>query len=107
MYHSLIVERSIQLRNEQTLEERKLWYVYLKKYPIKIRRQYPLDYYIADFFCREAGLIIEIDGIQHQLEVNIKYDEKISTSINESNPNPFSIQCSQPKYYYYLKFVKN
>ena len=85
MYHSLIVERSIQLRNEQTLEERKLWYVYLKKYPIKIRRQYPLDYYIADFFCREAGLIIEIDGIQHQMEDNLKYDEKRTKYLESKN----------------------
>ena len=85
MYHSLIVERAMKLRNEQTKEERKLWYVFLNKYPIKIRRQYPLDYYIADFFCREARLIIEIDGIQHQLESGLKYDEKRTKFIESMN----------------------
>ncbi len=76
MYHSLVVERSIELRNQQTSEERKLWYVYLRKYPFKIRRQHPIGKQIVDFFCKEAKLIIEIDGIQHLIDKNIKYDDK-------------------------------
>ncbi len=76
MYHSLVVERSIELRNQQTSEERKLWYVYLRKYPFKIRRQHPIEKYIVDFFCKEAKLIIEIDGIQHLIDKNIKYDDE-------------------------------
>ena len=76
MYHSLVVERSIELRNQQTSEERKLWYIYLSKYPFKIRRQHPIGKYIVDFFCKEAKLIIEIDGIQHLLDKNIKYDDE-------------------------------
>ena len=76
MYHSLAVERSIELRNQQTCEERKLWYIYLRKYPLKIRRQHPIGKYIVDFFCKETKLIIEIDGIQHLIDKNIKYDDK-------------------------------
>ena len=76
MYHSLVVERSIELRNQQTSEERKLWYIYLRKYPFKIRRQHPIRKYIVDFFCKEAKLIIEIDGIQHLIDKNIKYDDE-------------------------------
>ena len=76
MYHSLVVERSIELRNQQTNEERKLWYVYLRKYPFKIRRQHPIGKYIVDFFCKEAKLIIEIDGIQHLIDKNFKYDDE-------------------------------
>ena len=76
MYHSLVVERSIELRNKQTSEERKLWYIYLRKYPFKIRRQHPIGKYIVDFFCKETKLIIEIDGIQHLLDKNIKYDDE-------------------------------
>ncbi len=28
---------------------------------VKFRRQHPLGPYIVDFFCREAGLVIEVD----------------------------------------------
>lgn len=28
----------------------------------KFRRQHPLKYFIVDFYCREALLVIEIDG---------------------------------------------
>jgi very-short-patch-repair endonuclease len=31
----------------------------------KFRRQFPIDRYFADFACREAKLIVEIDGSQH------------------------------------------
>lgn len=32
---------------------------------VKFRRQQPLDRYIADFFCAEARLVIELDGDSH------------------------------------------
>ncbi len=38
----------------------------------KFRRQHPLGNYIVDFFCFEKGLIIELDGGQHQ--ERIAYD---------------------------------
>ena len=31
----------------------------------KFKRQVPVDRYIADFYCRAAGLVVEIDGRQH------------------------------------------
>jgi very-short-patch-repair endonuclease len=31
----------------------------------KFRRQVPIDFYVADFLCLAARLIIEIDGGQH------------------------------------------
>ena len=39
-----------------------------------------------------------------ETEENIKYNEKISPSINEENP--LAGVCSQAKYFYYLKFIK-
>lgn len=38
-------------------------------------RQKPLDKYIADFFCHELMLVIEIDGITHELE-HVKINDK-------------------------------
>ena len=31
----------------------------------KFRRQQPVDHHVADFLCREAKLIVELDGGQH------------------------------------------
>ena len=32
---------------------------------LKFRRQQPLGPYIVDFFCHEAGLVVEVDGRSH------------------------------------------
>ena len=45
--------------------ERKLWYCFLKEYPVRFQRQKMIDRYIADFFCAKAGLILELDGGGH------------------------------------------
>ena len=48
-----------------TKEERHLWYDYLRIYPIRFLRQKVIDQYIADFYCHDARLVIELDGSQH------------------------------------------
>lgn len=42
---------------------------------LKFRRQFPFGRYIADFYCHEAKLIIEIDGISHEDRDQKNYDE--------------------------------
>ena len=37
---------------------------------LRFRRQQPIGPYIADFFCAEKKLIVEIDGEQHAFEPN-------------------------------------
>jgi very-short-patch-repair endonuclease len=32
---------------------------------VKFRRQHPIEFYIADFYCHEARLVIEVDGPYH------------------------------------------
>ena len=54
-----------RLRREMTPHERKLWYLFLQKYPIKIYKQRIIDKYIVDFYCAAAKLVIELDGSQH------------------------------------------
>ena len=66
--------RARELRNNPTDAERALWQQ-LRRRQIggyKFRRQHPLGNYIVDFFCVEKGLIIELDGGQHQ--ERIAYD---------------------------------
>jgi very-short-patch-repair endonuclease len=59
--------RSRALRRASTPEEQTLWR-YLRNRNLdgwKFSRQYPVGPYFADFICREAWLIVEIDGGQH------------------------------------------
>ena len=51
-----------------TKEERKLWYRFLRLYPVRFYRQKVLGKYIADFYCAKAKLAIELDGSQHYEE---------------------------------------
>ena len=54
-----------QLRKDMTPWERKLWYCFLKSYPIRFHRQKPIGRYIVDFYCAKAALIVELDGGGH------------------------------------------
>jgi very-short-patch-repair endonuclease len=59
-----ITERARALRSNATREERKIWEL-LSRYRPKFTRQLPIGPYIVDFACRQARLIVEIDGGQH------------------------------------------
>ena len=65
-----------KLRRDMTKEERHLWYDFLKDLPITVNRQKVIGNYIADFYCANAKLIIEIDGTQHYEDEGIKSDKK-------------------------------
>jgi very-short-patch-repair endonuclease len=58
-----------------TPPERRLWNV-LKARPggFKFRRQHPLGPYTLDFFCYEAALAVELDGLAHELGSNPQRD---------------------------------
>lgn len=53
------------LRKNMTPWERKLWYNFLREYPVRFQRQKAIGNYIADFYCAKARLIIELDGGGH------------------------------------------
>ena len=53
------------LRRNMTLEERHLWYDYLRGLPLMVHRQKVLGPYIVDFYVAAAKLVIEVDGSQH------------------------------------------
>ncbi len=60
-----LVSRARELRRDMTKEERRLWFDYLRTYPVRFSRQKVLGRYIADFYCAQAGLVLELDGSQH------------------------------------------
>ena len=64
-HNKQLVSLAKQLRKEMTKEERHLWYDFLRSYPVRFSRQKVLGNYIADFYCAEARLVIELDGSQH------------------------------------------
>ena len=60
-------EKARELRSQMTNAESLLWQQLKGRrfQGFKFRRQRPLGPYILDFICFEAGLVIEIDGGQH------------------------------------------
>lgn len=72
---NLQLERAKALRRNMTDAESKLWY-HLRGHRLqgyKFKRQTPIGPFIVDFVCMEHGLVIEVDGGQHQ--ENAGYDE--------------------------------
>ncbi len=63
------------LRKQLTPPECALWVVLRgrKVGGLKFRRQAPIGVYIADFYCHEARLVVEVDGSGHQGE-QLHYD---------------------------------
>jgi very-short-patch-repair endonuclease len=70
--HSLYASMAIKskarnLRKEMTEQEKALWSRIRgrKINGLYFRRQHPYGIYILDFFCFEANLVIEVDGLIH------------------------------------------
>jgi very-short-patch-repair endonuclease len=63
-----LLERARELRKEQTAAETFLWHLLRNRQlqGCKFRRQHQFGDYIADFYCHEAGLVIECDGSVHE-----------------------------------------
>ncbi len=71
------------LRKNMTPWERKLWYEFLRNYPIRFQRQKAIGDYIADFYCAKARLVVELDGGGHYTAEQIEKD-KVRTKELES-----------------------
>lgn len=71
-----LTKRSRRLRRNMTRQEKHIWYDYLRKLPFTINRQMVIGSYIVDFYCAKAGIVIEIDGIQHYWKKQYLYDKK-------------------------------
>ena len=83
IHYSHNIENAKKLRKNMTPWERKLWYLFLKDYPIRFQRQKCIGNHIVDFYCHEAKLIIELDGSQH-FENQIREKDQIRTVELES-----------------------
>ena len=77
------LEYARRLRREMTPHERKLWYLFLRKYPVKIYKQRIIGRYIVDFYCASAKLVIELDGSQHYEPQGMTYDSERSAFLTD------------------------
>ena len=71
------------MRKNMTREERHLWFDFLRRYPLRIRRQVILGNHIVDFCCEKAQLIIEIDGSQHYTPEEKEKDRKRTNDLKD------------------------
>ena len=54
-----------------------------KFYGFKFRRQHPVSDFIADFYCHEANLVVEVDGEYHNDSEQRAYDENRTYHLKE------------------------
>jgi very-short-patch-repair endonuclease len=74
-----LTDRARALRNNATPQERTLWRL-LSRYRPKFTRQLSIPPFTADLACREARLIVEIDGSQH---IDSETDESRTRRLEE------------------------
>jgi very-short-patch-repair endonuclease len=76
--------RARRLRREDTVAESRLWNA-IRAHRLggwKWKRQVPWGPYFLDFLCRDAGLVVEVDGGQHASETD--YDARRTRFIERS-----------------------
>ena len=74
-----------ELRKNMTPWERRLWYDFLRSYPIRFQRQKAIGPYIADFYCAKAQLVIELDGGGHYTDSQQTADAQRTTHLQQMN----------------------
>ena len=77
------IPRAKTLRKTMTPQERKLWYTFLRTYPVRFQRQKAIGNYIVDFYCAAAKVAIEIDGSQHYEDAKQIYDQQRDAYLRE------------------------
>ncbi|MBQ8394916.1 MAG: endonuclease domain-containing protein [Clostridia bacterium] len=90
-HNQKLVPVAKNLRKNMTKEEKRLWYDFLRTYPIRFSRQKVLGKYIVDFYCAQAKVIIELDGSGHYTEEAEKYDEERTQFLQEYGLNVIRI----------------
>ena len=83
--YGLLKEYAKKMRNQPTEAEALLWDVLSGKKldNYKFRRQHIIGSYITDFICLKSNLIVEVDGLIHQLPDNKVSDEERTKWLEE------------------------
>lgn len=85
MIYGLLKEFVATHRSNPTEAEKSLWEILKgkKMAGYKFRRQHIISNYIADFVCLSEQLVIEVDGLYHQLPENKTSDEERTQELNK------------------------
>ena len=82
-YNKSNIPLAKNLRKNMTPWERKLWYEFLRNYPVRFQRQKAIGDFIVDFYCAKAQLVIELDGSGHYTDEQAEKDKLRSTALNQ------------------------
>ena len=75
-YKKELIANARALRTNMTPEEKHLWYDFLKRLPLTVKRQQTIEHYIVDFYIAEKKIAIEVDGRQHLSREHKEADAK-------------------------------
>jgi len=81
----IIIENAKALRKRMTPAEKLLW-INLRNRKLsgyKFRRQHPIAIFVADFYCHEKRLVVEVDGGIHLDRDRIDYDRNRTMALND------------------------
>ena len=81
-YDKNLTPRAQELRRNATRQENRLWYDFLRRYPVHFYRQRVIGEYIVDFYCPAAKLVIEVDGNYHLEPAQVEYDAERTEYLN-------------------------
>ncbi|NTS39600.1 DUF559 domain-containing protein [Flavisolibacter sp. BT320] len=84
-FYGMLREYALQHRAVPTEAEAILWNALKTKQlaHYKFRRQHIIDRYITDFVCLKKKLVVEVDGLIHQLPKNAESDEQRTRRLKE------------------------
>ncbi|GIK49006.1 MAG: DUF559 domain-containing protein [Hyphomonadaceae bacterium] len=79
----MLITRARAMRKQPSRAERAMWEIVRhRRLGAKFRRQFPIDRYIADFACIEAKLVVEIDGLSHNVADQAAYDAERDAALS-------------------------
>ena len=84
-YNKANIPLAKTLRKNMTPWERKLWYEFLRSYPIRFQRQKAIGNDIADFYCAKARLVIELYVGGHYTPEQAEKDEQRTYDLSAMN----------------------
>jgi len=82
-YNKNLITNAKALRKSMTKEEKHLWYDFLKRLPLTVRRQHNIENYIVDFYIAEKKIVIELDGAQHTTAENASADNQRDAALSK------------------------
>ena len=87
--------RARDLRRKMTLPEVLLWQrLRWRPAGLKFRRQHPAGPYVLDFYCHEARLIVEVDGMAHDSEEAAMHDNGRDAALTAKGLRVFRIAAA-------------